>query len=105
MRDLIPIEFASQDQAAMFHAAETWRLPYWDWAVKKPDWDPANPDNPKNIGPLVGLNVPYLLTQEQVYVRSRTGTAVPMPNPMWNFALPAGRTFGSYGITNQEGQV
>ena len=105
MRDLIPREFATQDQAAMFRAADTWRLPFWDWAAKKPDWDPTNPENPQNVGPVVGLNVPYLLTQKTVYVKSKTGSAVEMPNPMWKYTPPTGKTFGNHGITNEEGEV
>lgn len=37
MLKLIPTTFAAQDHADLIHAAETWRLPYWDFAEKKPD--------------------------------------------------------------------
>ncbi|KAL8832127.1 MAG: hypothetical protein Q9191_000449 [Dirinaria sp. TL-2023a] len=109
MLDLIPGTFASSDQEAMFRAAKTWRLPYWDWAVKKPDWDPENPENPKNLEPKVGLNVPYLLTLQNVQVKTMSGYAI-VPNPMWKFVLPLNQkspekaTFGQYGITDHEGK-
>jgi tyrosinase len=91
MRGLIPETFDSSDQTAMFHAAETWRLPFWDWAMKKPDWDPTNPDspknNPKNVRPNDGPNVPFILTQTTVQVKTKTGVAT-VPNPMWRYILP-----------------
>ncbi len=105
MLELIPKEFAKEDEGAMIHAAKTWGLPYWDWAVKRPDWNPTDPDDPKNREPLVDLNVPYILTQETVYVRGKMGTVDPMPNPMWEFMLPKGRTFGSYGVTGEQGNM
>ena len=106
MRALIKDTFVEEDHAAMYKAAETWRLPYWDWAVKKPEWDFENPDSLENTGPPVDLNVPYLLTQKTVYVKGKTGEAEPMPNPMWSYALPdQAKNFGSYGITNVEGKV
>ena len=109
MRELIPRTFTSDDQAAMFHAAETWRLPFWDWAMKKPAWDPTNPDSPKNRGPNVGPNVPFLLTQKTVEVKTRTGAAT-APNPMYKYILPTNKqhperkTFKAYGIGDQQDQ-
>jgi tyrosinase len=112
MRDLIPTTFASADHAAMFHAAETWRLPFWDWARKKPTWDASNPDSPKNdpgnpvnLGPGTGPNVPFILTQKTVEVKTKT-EAASVPNPMWRFILPKtkqypdGGNFKAYGISN-----
>ncbi|RDL34449.1 Uncharacterized protein BP5553_07577 [Venustampulla echinocandica] len=96
MLELIPRTFAQQDIAAATHAAETWRLPYWDWAMKKPDWHA--PTDKFKLGP----NVPYLLTVETVEVMTKTGVAT-VDNPMWKFSVPASdpnkKTFGNYGIT------
>lgn len=103
MRHLIPTTFDQKDHDAMFRAAETWRLPYWDWAMKKPDWDQANPDSPKNLGPKVGPNVPFVITQKYVEVKTKTGTNS-VPNPMLKYTLPGfkdhldDKTFGDYGI-------
>jgi tyrosinase len=95
MLKLIPTTFAQEDQAAMIRAAETWRLPYWDWAMRKPDWH--SPNDPTKFGP----NVPFIITLPNVEVKTKTGVAT-VPNPMWKFSLPADpkrKTFGDYGIT------
>ncbi|KAL9034629.1 MAG: hypothetical protein Q9214_006960 [Letrouitia sp. 1 TL-2023] len=111
MLDLIPKTFASSDQDAMFRAAKTWRLPYWDWAMKKPAWDPLNPDSPQNLGPPVDTNVPFLLTQKTVQVKTRTG-ATSVSNPLWRFVLPENKSepdrqlfkaFGIGDISSDEG--
>lgn len=95
MCDLIPKTFASEDIPAMQHAADTWRLPFWDWAMKKPDWEPTNPDSPKNLGPNVRPNVPFILTQKNLEVKTKTG-ATSVPNPMWKFILPLNEQYPSY---------
>ncbi|KAL9050230.1 MAG: hypothetical protein Q9162_006765 [Coniocarpon cinnabarinum] len=97
MRALIPEVFAQQDHEELFHAADTWRLPYWDWAAAKPDWTGKS----KRLGP----SVPYLLTQASVQVRGKTGT-VTKPNPWYCFPLARPwkkKTFGEYDITDQDG--
>lgn len=96
MRNLIPDTFAAEDQDDMIKAADTWRLPFWDWAMKKPNWNPANPDDPVNKIPGSGPNVPFIITQEKVPVRTKTGSAVPVDNPMFHFAVPG--SFGNYGV-------
>jgi tyrosinase len=99
MLKLIPETFAEEDQNDMIHAAQTWRLPFWDWAMKKPDWH--QPTNLRRYGP----NVPYLLTVPKVQVKTKTGFAE-VDNPMWKFTLPPNdnkKIFGDYGITDNEG--
>lgn len=98
MHALIPSTFAEQDHAAMKKAADTWRLPFWDWAMKKPTWNPANPDDPVNQIPGSGPNVPFIITQKQVAVRTKTETAALVDNPMFQFAVPVGKKFGDYGV-------
>jgi tyrosinase len=96
MLGLIPKTFATEDQADMIRAAQTWRLPFWDWAMKKPDWH--QPTNLTRYGP----NVPFILTVPTVQVKTKTGIAE-VENPMWKFTLqPHDETkvFGTYGITN-----
>jgi tyrosinase len=99
MIQLIPSTFATQDHAALYKAADTWRLPFWDCAVKRKDW--TDPDNKDKYGP----NVPYLLTIAKVEVLTKIGTAQ-VENPMWGFRVPtmnAGKTtFGDYGIAAVE---
>jgi tyrosinase len=82
----------------MIKAADTWRLPYWDWAMKKPDWNPDNPDDPVNKIPGSGPNVPFIITQEKVPVRTITGTVVPVDNPMFHFGVLG--SFGDYGVAD-----
>ena len=107
MYQLIPEIYASDDIPAMRHAADTWRLPFWDWAMKKPEWDPTNPDSPQNQGPNVKPNVPFILTQKTLEVKSRTG-ATSIQNPMWKFSLPSNKehpefkTFKAYGIEDDK---
>jgi tyrosinase len=110
MYELIPKTFANSDHEAMFLAADTWRLPFWDWAVKKPDWDVNDPESLQNKEPLVGPNVPYIITQEFVKVKTSTGQSASVANPMWKFLLPVNvkhpekRVFGQYGIGTHRGK-
>ena len=67
---------------------------------EKPDWDAENPQNPKNVGPGVGPNVPFIVTQEDVEIMTPAGV-VTIPNPMWKYTLKTG-TFGNYGIKNKK---
>lgn len=98
---LIPKTFAEDDQKDMMRAAQTWRLPFWDWAMKKPNWNPDNEDDPVNRIPGSGPNVPFLTTQRQVTVRTKTGSA-PVKNPWFHFELPRPHNFGSYGVTDDD---
>jgi tyrosinase len=99
MVKLIPTTFATQDHDALYKAADSWRLPFWDAALKRPDW--TDPDNKAKYGP----NVPYLLTVDKVEVLTKIGTAK-VENPMWKFDVPqmnqGKSTFGDYGVTAVE---
>lgn len=101
MIDLIPKTFDPQETDELYKAARTWRLPYWDWAVKKPEWNAKNPNDPVNTGPATNLNVPFVITQENVQVRGRAGKAISLSNPMYNFGLPEDKRFGDYGVGSQ----
>lgn len=104
MRKLIPSTFDAKDHEAMYHAADTWRLPFWDFARKKPSWDDKNPtspkNNPENVTAADTPNVPYLLTQTHVQVRAKavSGGLATVANPMFNFAVPKGKVFGDYNV-------
>ncbi|KAH6723255.1 putative tyrosinase [Leptodontidium sp. MPI-SDFR-AT-0119] len=98
MLKLIPTTFALEDQPAMIQAAETWRFPFWDWAMRKPDWH--FPSDRRRDGP----NVPFIITVQTVEVMTKTGVAT-VSNPMWRFRLPNDprrQTFGDYGITRDQ---
>lgn len=95
MLQLIPTTFAAQDHADLIHAAETWRLPFWDFAEKKPDW--KTPNDTSKFGP----NAPYIITVPKVEVLTKTGVAL-VDNPMWKFTIPKTdpnkTTFGDWGV-------
>lgn len=94
VHEVIPT-FPAKLRAELHAAADTWRLPYWDWAMQKPDW--LDPSNPARYGP----NVPELITLPKVEVRIATGVGA-MDNPVWKFALqqPQGGSniMKNYGI-------
>ena len=100
MRNLIPDTFAAEDQDVMIKAADSWRLPFWDWAMKKPNWNPNNPEDPVNKVPGLGPNVPFIITQKKVPVRTKTGSGVLVDNPMFHFAVPG--SFGNYGVQDDD---
>jgi len=96
-QQVIPNQFDQSQWDELRRAADNWRLPYWDWAMQKPDWH--DPSNPSKYGP----NVPKILTLQQVEIRTRTGAQI-VDNPMWRFKLPQPdqsktATMGDYGIT------
>jgi hypothetical protein len=55
------------------NAADTWRLPYWDWARRQP----YNNE----------FSLPYALTLDLVRIYPPTGE-VNHPNPLWGFDNP-----------------
>jgi tyrosinase len=100
MKKLIPTTFAAKYHDAMNEAADTWRLPFWDWAMKKPTWNPDNQDDPANKTPGTGPNVPFVITQVNVPVLTSIGDATLVKNPLFNYALKEGSSFGDYGVTD-----
>src|SRR5437762_4540489 len=97
-QQIIPNHFDQSLRAELRKAADTWRLPYWDWGMQKPDWHDKT--NRSKFGP----NVPEVVTLPKVPVRGRTGGMVIMNNPMWKFQLQGGDTMGNHGITFLEGE-
>ena len=97
-QEIIPNQFDQSLRNELQSAADTWRLPYWDWAAQKPDWhDKANKSK-------FGPNVPEVITLRKVPVRGRTGGMVFVDNPMWKFTLAAGDNMGNHGIPSLEGE-
>lgn len=97
-QEIIPKQFDRSLWAELQNAADTWRLPYWDWAMQKPDWHDKT--NRSKLGP----NVPEVVTLPKVPVRGRTGGMVFMDNPMWKFKLQGGDNMGNHGIPFLEGE-
>ena len=90
-QEIIPKKFDQSLWPELQAAADTWRLPYWDWAMQKPDWH--NKTNGRR-----GPNVPEVVTLKSVPVRGRTGGMLFVDNPMWKFSLKPGDHMGNHGI-------
>lgn len=75
VNEIIPNQMDENDQKIK-DAAEAWRLPYWDWAANN--------------------EVPLLAQEEVVQVTTKFGTS-PIKNPLYQYDLPKGKTFGTMG--------
>ena len=91
MKNLITT-FPQDQQANLNAAADSWRLPYWDWAAKK------------NDGGSINFNVPNILKQPTIQVITPTGPQT-FNNPTYKFSTPNGQLFRDLGIhgDDQEG--
>ncbi|PGG97210.1 hypothetical protein AJ79_09293 [Helicocarpus griseus UAMH5409] len=76
INDIIP-QYPEKDQSTLRYAADTWRLPYWDWAA-----------NPK---------IPWLATEPQLQV-SLLEELETIPNPLYQFRMPNGKNMASEGV-------
>lgn len=79
-KEVIP-GFDADDQPALIEAADTWRWPYWDWALKRHDATGAEYD------------LPQLFYQTTVEVRTKTGVSK-FDNPFSAFKMPNGVAMG-----------
>ena len=88
VKEVIP-EFAENIRDEMRRAADTWRLPYWDWVALR--------GNPK------ALDVPVAMTEKSVQIRGFNADTEYVPNPLWTFRMPTtgknGDTMEAYGVT------
>jgi len=84
MRAYATENFPPEDQEALLQAAESWRLPYWDWAAKKPD-DSGKYD----------YNIPVVFQKKEVEIRLPPPQAPgPYPNALYQFTMPQDLTMG-----------
>lgn len=105
---LIPNTFDESQHAEYRQAADSWRLPYWDWAMKKPTWAPSLPLEQQYQQPHKGPNVPFAITLENVEVRAGKGSITPsvtVRNPLFQFALAEGTAFGGYGVKFEDNRT
>lgn len=72
---IIP-KFPVDQQKELKNAAQEWRLPFWDWASKKPI-EGASPD----------YDVPQLVRLESVKIRGPKGWNW-VKNPLYVFKMP-----------------
>lgn len=81
IREIIPT-FPESDRADLIEAANAFRLPFWDWACKKPG------ENGE-----YNYDVPKLVRLHEVEVRVPGGTSK-IKNPFWQFSMPDGMSMG-----------
>lgn len=88
MESIIP-KFPVDRQNYLKYAAQQWRLPFWDWASKKPvyDTDPVRYD----------YDVPQLVRLESVRIRGPTGWKW-VKNPLYVFRMPGGVPMSEAGL-------
>ena len=82
VRDIVP-KFPANEQAAWKEAADTWRLPYWDWASNG--------------------SVPKLGLQPEITVTMPPGVSLRIDNPLYQFKMPNDKTMGSEGVVSIKG--
>lgn len=77
INEIIP-EYPESERASSRAAADSWRLPYWDWAT-----------NPK---------VPSLAAAPHLFVTPPGLPMVMMDNPLYQFAMPNSKNMASEGV-------
>lgn len=82
IKEIIP-QFPSSERQVWQEAANSWRLPFWDWAA-----------NPK---------VPNLAVSDEVTVTAPPGVTIRMDNPPYKFQMPNDETMGSEGVGTIKG--
>ncbi|KAI9868865.1 MAG: hypothetical protein M1813_004716 [Trichoglossum hirsutum] len=80
--DDMPEDQTTQD--SLKAAAKAWRFPYWDWAAHN--------------------EVPILCQNQSVGVYTKAGPAT-IKNPMYQYDLPPGKTFGTMGPPSNQNYV
>lgn len=83
VNEVIPTFDISQSEQLTAEARK-WRLPYWDWAARKPRGD-------KKI-----YDAALILKDETVTVFTSTGEATTIPNPLWRYRTA--KPMGEWGI-------
>ena len=93
IREIIP-EFEADLQSRLNRAADLWRLPYWDWASKKPVYD----SEPQRFD----YNVPELVRLETVKIRVPKKNSANgykwVRNPLHSFRLPGDARMSAGGV-------
>lgn len=74
-------------------AAQNWRLPFWDWASKKPVELVGIPDGQAKFD----YDVPQLVRLESVKIRGPDGWKW-VKNPLYVFKMPKGISMGDAGV-------
>ncbi|KAH6627480.1 common central domain of tyrosinase-domain-containing protein [Chaetomium tenue] len=99
-REIIPKIPDAAAQQTWENAAATWRLPFWDWALKKdrPEYS-TDPGTTKLI-----YDVPVIAKYPTIdvldYQKGNAALTVEIDNPMYKFTIPGTAPMGSYGIND-----
>jgi tyrosinase len=99
MTEIIP-KVPATVREAWKSAADTLRLPFWDWASKK-----VRPDN-STQPPTTKLiyDVPLIAKYPEIdvvdYQKADAGITVKIENPMYKYTIPGTAQMGSYGIND-----
>ncbi|KAK6957307.1 hypothetical protein Daesc_000090 [Daldinia eschscholtzii] len=85
--------YPEEDKPALEEAARTWRLPYWDWALKKPIDGEKRRD----------YNVPLAILNKIVYIRQPTNEPlVPYENALYQFTMPNRIAMGDWSLKSED---
>lgn len=76
INEIIP-QYPEKYRPTLRAAADTWRLPYWDWAV-----------NPK---------IPWLAEDPELQI-SLFGELETLQNPLYQFRMPDGKAMENHGV-------
>ncbi|KAI1131069.1 Di-copper centre-containing protein [Nemania abortiva] len=93
-KEVIP-QLPESDRKKWTDAANTWRLPYWDWAQKKTR---EGKDKPIYDVPLITKD-----PRIEVVNLKTPATTFYMDNPMYKFTMPKNKAMGLYGISDIDG--
>ena len=87
-------KYGQTERSDLYEAARAWRLPYWDWAMKKPF-----PKNPQKKD----YNVPLVVQTKKVSIR-QPGIAdgTQFDNAFYQFTMPKGIAMGDETLANSD---
>ncbi|KAI5865367.1 Di-copper centre-containing protein [Durotheca rogersii] len=87
-------EYPEEARPDLIEAARTWRLPYWDWGLKKPiDGNPRKRD----------YTVPSAVLQETVEIRLPTAAGYgSVQNALYQFTMPGRITMGDPSLEGRD---
>lgn len=77
VQEVIP-EYPKNKQNSMRALADSWRLPYWDWATKP--------------------EIPWLANLAELNISTPAGHMAKINNPLYKFKMPNDRNMASEGV-------
>ncbi|KAF5005500.1 hypothetical protein FDECE_8078 [Fusarium decemcellulare] len=87
-------KFAPDEVPSLLEAATSWRFPYWDWAMKKPD--------PKQGGKY-DYNIPLVIQNKTVSIRLPFGSGFgEVENAFYQFTMPGKVAMGDESLASKD---